>query len=117
MMIFLLVGGKGCWEHLSLRSLWEHGSHHNLKTTHTYSVEKELQAKNHLPASNLEQGWVIDSGASAHMTPFKKDCYDIQNTNRRIYLVDGSSVICKSSGSINIPITKNILRRITLNLV
>ena len=47
-------------------------SHHSLKTAHAYSVENELQAKNHLPASNLEQGWVIDSGASAHMTPFKK---------------------------------------------
>ena len=47
-------------------------SHHNLNTTHAYSVENELQAKNHLPASNLEQGWVIDSGASAHMAPFKK---------------------------------------------
>ena len=41
------------------------------------------------------------------MTPFKKDCYDIQNANRRIYLADGSSVICKYSGSINIPIIKN----------
>ena len=81
--------------------------HHILKTVHAYSVENELQAKNHLPASNLEHGWIIDSAASAHMTPFKKDCSDIQNTNRRIYLADGSSVICKSSGSINIPITKN----------
>ena len=43
-------------------------SYHSLKTAHAYSVENELQAKNHLPASNLEQGWVIDSGASAHMT-------------------------------------------------
>ena len=47
-------------------------SHHILKTAHAYSVENELQAKNHLPASNLEQGWVIDSGASAHMIPFKR---------------------------------------------
>ena len=45
-------------------------SHHILKTAHDYSVENELQAKNHLPASNLEQGWVINSGASAHITPF-----------------------------------------------
>ena len=46
-------------------------SHHSLKTVHAYSVENELQAKNHLPTSNLEQGWVIDSGASTHMTPLK----------------------------------------------
>ena len=56
-------------------------SNHNLRIAHAYSVENELQAKNCLPASNLEQGWVIDSGASAHMTPFKKDC-----TNRYILL-------------------------------
>ena len=31
-------------------------SNHNLKTAHAYSVENELQDKNHLPASNLEQG-------------------------------------------------------------
>ena len=42
-------------------------SYHILKTTHVYSVENEIQAKNHLPASNLEQGWVIDSGDSAHI--------------------------------------------------
>ena len=24
------------------------------------------------PATDLEKGWIIDSGASAHMTPFKK---------------------------------------------
>ncbi len=30
--------------------------------------------------SNLEEGWIIDSGASAHMTPFKKDCNSIINT-------------------------------------
>ena len=91
-------------------------SNHNLKTAHAYSVKNELQAKNYLPASNLEQGWVIDSGASAHMTPFKNDCYDIQNTNRRIYLADGSSVICKSSGSIIIPIIKNKMDLGTLKL-
>ena len=67
--------------------------HHNLKTAHTYSVENELEAKNHRPVSNFEQGLVIDSCASAHMAPFKKDFYDIQNTDRRIYLADESSVI------------------------
>ena len=33
-------------------------AHHNLKIAHAYGVENELQAKNHRPASNLEQGWV-----------------------------------------------------------
>ena len=40
-------------------------SHHSLMTAHAYSDDNELQAKNRLPTSNLEQGWVIDSGASA----------------------------------------------------
>ena len=43
-------------------------TYYNLKRAHAYSVENELQAKNHLPATILEQGWVIDSGASAYMT-------------------------------------------------
>ena len=38
---------------------------------------------------------------------FKKDCDKIDKTNRRIYLADGSSVICTQSGSIDIPIIKN----------
>ena len=46
-------------------------------TTFALNVEHELLAKNHLPAHDLERGWVIDSGASAHMTPFKKDCREI----------------------------------------
>ena len=65
-----------------------------LKTTLVYSVEHELQTRNHLPATNLEQEWIIHSGASAHMTPFKKECYEIHNTSRRIFLADGSFVIC-----------------------
>ena len=50
------------------------------------------------------------------MTPFKKDCYYIQSTNRRIYLADGSSEIYKNSGSINIPINKNKRNLETLKL-
>ena len=38
-----------------------------------------------------EKGWIIDSGASAHMTPFKKDCTNIQPAYKLIYLADGSS--------------------------
>ena len=37
------------------------------RSTYAYSVEHELLAKNHFPASDLEKGWVIDSGASAHL--------------------------------------------------
>ena len=52
------------------------------ESTFALNVEHELLAKNHLPAHDLERGWVIDSGASAHMTPFRKDCKNIQTVQR-----------------------------------
>ena len=66
--------------------------------------QHELSARNNFPASNLENGWIIDSGASAHMTPFQKDCINIQPTYKLIYLADGSTVMCKLMGNIYIPI-------------
>ncbi len=59
-----------------------------------------------MPATEIKRGWVIDSGASAHMTPYKRDCKDIQQTYRKIYLADGSSVHCNQMGNIDIPIKK-----------
>ena len=56
------------------------------------NVDHEIQARNYLPATDIKRGWVIDSGASAHMTPYKRDCKDIQQTYRKIFLADGSSV-------------------------
>ena len=47
-----------------------------------------LQQKNSTSATNLELGWVIDSGASAHMIPFRSDCRDINHTYKQIYLAD-----------------------------
>ena len=38
------------------------------------------------------------------MTPFKKDCKNIQSTQRKIFFADGSIVICKEMGMIEIPI-------------
>ena len=38
------------------------------------------------------------------MTPFTKDCRDIQPAHRRIFLADGSTVICKEMEKIDIPI-------------
>ena len=55
----------------------------------------------------MEKGWVIDSGASAHMTPFRRDCKEIQQAHRKIFLADGSTVICKEMGKIDIPIIHN----------
>jgi len=74
------------------------------RSTFAFSVEHETLARNYLPASDLEKGWVIDSGASAHMTPFRKDCKNVQTANRKIFLADGSAVLCKEMGTIEIPI-------------
>ena len=71
-------------------------------TTFAFNVEHELLAKHHPPAHDLERGWVIGSGASAHMTPFKKDCRNIQRAHRNFFLVDGSTVLCKEMGTIDI---------------
>ena len=78
----------------------------HLKSTLALSVEHELQSRNKFAASNLEKGWIIDSSASAHMTPFKNDCKSISTTRRTIYLADGSSVQCMFVGIIKIPIHK-----------
>ena len=60
--------------------------------------------KNYLAVHDLERGRVIDSGTSAHMTPFKKDCRNIQSTHRKNFLADGSILLCKEMGIIDIPI-------------
>ena len=38
------------------------------------------------------------------MTPFKQDCNNIQPTYKQIFLADGSSVLCREMGQVNIPI-------------
>ena len=63
-----------------------------------------LQQKNSTTATNLELGWVIVSDDSAHMTPFRSDCRDINHTYKQIYLTDGSSILCNQMGVIEIPI-------------
>ena len=68
--------------------------------------QHKLFARNKFPAAALEKGWIIDSGASANMTPFKKDCINIQPTFKMIYLADGYSVLCKQMENITIPINK-----------
>ena len=85
------------------RTRW-YGNYVDKNSTNAFNVEHEILAKNHFSVSDLEKGWVIDSGASAHMTPFTKDCRDIEPAHRRIFLADGSTVICKEIGKIDIPI-------------
>ena len=91
-----------CYTHVGRNSQATHNHRRNgcktsvtRRSTFAYNVEHKLLAKNPFPASDLEKGWVIDSGASAHMTPFRRDCKDIQQSHRKIFLADGSTVICK----------------------
>ena len=81
-----------------------HGKNEDKKSTFAFNVEHEILARNHLPASDLEKGWVIDSGASAHMTPFRRDCKNILPASRKIFLADSSAVLCREMGTIHIPI-------------
>ena len=80
---------------------------HAIHSQRAYMSQHEINARTKFPATNLEKGWIIDSGASAHMTPFKKDCNNIQSTYKVIYLADGSSVLCKYMGNISLPVSKN----------
>ena len=41
------------------------------------------------------------------MTPFRRDCKEIQQSHRKNFLVDCSTVICKEMGKVDIPIYKN----------
>ena len=40
------------------------------------------------------------------MTPFKRDCKNIESTYRKIFLADGSSVHCQQMGKLDIPIKR-----------
>ena len=80
------------------------GKHHHktYKNTNTlftpqkaYMSQHKIFVRSKFRVGDLEKGWIIDSGASANMTPFKKDCINIQPTFIIIYLADGSSILCK----------------------
>ena len=81
--------------------------HENFSSQRAYISQHDITTRNKVPAIDLEKVWIIDSGASAHMTPFKKNCTNIQPTYKMIYLSDGSPVLCKHMGNISIPINKN----------
>ena len=49
---------------------------------------------------------IINSGMSAHMTPYKRACKDIRQTYRNFFLTVGSSVYDNQPGKVDIPIKK-----------
>ena len=74
-----------------------------MESTSILNVEHELLARNHLPAHDLEKGWVIDSGSSTHMSPFRKDCRNIQITHKK-FSTNRSGIACEEMGVIEIPV-------------
>ena len=42
------------------------------------------------------------------MTPYKRECKDIQQTFRKIFFADGSSIHCSQMENFDIPIKKQI---------
>ena len=70
-----------------------------------WTVEDRITAQKQFNCLDLQHGWTIDSGASAHMTPFKTDCQHIHSVYKEVYLADGTKILCKQMGQIIIPIT------------
>ena len=48
---------------------------------------------------------ILRIGRKNELTPFRKDCKNIQPASRKNFLADGSAVLCKEMGTIDIPIT------------
>ncbi len=80
-------------------------THSNITPKRLYKHSSAL-TRNYLPATDIERGWVIDSGTSARMTAYERDCKGIQQTYRNIFLAGGSSLYCNQMGNINIHIKK-----------
>ena len=68
------------------------------------NISDDMKHRRHISYKDLENGWIIDSGASAHMTPYKSDCQTTYPVLRQVFMADGSSIICKLAGEITIPI-------------
>ena len=62
-------------QHDLISILWLFQTHKRVKCTkkiyqRAFISQHDLSARNKFPAIDLEKGLIIDSGASAHMTPF-----------------------------------------------
>ena len=47
---------------------------------------------------SLEDGWLMDSGATAHMTPHRNDCFNIIKSRAMVKLADGSTCTSEEEG-------------------
>ena len=58
--------------------------------------------------SILEHDWILDSGASSHMTPHYSDCFNITHTKASIKLADGTHTNCTHQGEATIQFTDDL---------
>ena len=80
------------------------------------NTSDDMKYKKYISYEDLEHGWIIDSGASAHMTPYKSDCERTYPVLRQVFMADGSSIICKEAGDISIPLNQKTRNAFTLRL-
>ena len=61
----------------------------------------------HGPSHSLEHGWLIDSGASCHMTPFKSDLKNTKMCRANVTVADGSKIHSDLLGDVTILLPTN----------
>ena len=62
-------------------------------------------AKTAIASKHSLDNWLLDSGASAHMTPHQEDLEDITRCNIIVTLADGSEIQCNEVGICRLSIT------------
>ena len=55
------------------------------------------------------ENWLVDSGVSAHMTPYKRDLRDISSCSVMILLADGSELQCTEQGTCMMSLLPRVL--------
>ena len=81
----------------------ESASHAKAEFSASASINKIYQG----PAHSLEHGWLIDSGASCHMTPFKSDLENTKECKANVTVADGSKIQANLLGDVTILLPTN----------
>ena len=106
-------GFKDCFTQTDLQNLRGEQSDEEQFQESAFSAQAEFgnyAAVNkiyHGPAHSLEHGWLIDSGASCHMTPFKSDLSNIRPCKANVTVADGSKIQSSFLGDVTILLPTN----------
>ena len=87
----------------SEEELNESASHAKVEFGGSASINKIYEG----PAHSLEHGWLIDSGASCHMTPFKSDLKNTSECKANVTVADGSKIQANLLGDVTILLPTN----------